>query len=90
MEENNNNIVENIPADPVATEGILVRKKGRGGNASLILGIIGTTTGTLALLILLGMALFMGAGRNALDLRGDMMNGNLRIVDAQGGCRPLR
>lgn len=88
--EENNNIIENIPADPVAVEGISVQKKGRGGNASLILGIIGTATGTLALLILLGMALLMGAGRNALDLRGDMMNGNIRILDAQGGCRPLR
>ena len=88
--EENNNIIENIPADPVAIEGISVQKKGRGGNASLILGIIGTATGTLALLILLGMALLMGAGRNALDLRGDMMNGNIRILDAQGGCRPLR
>lgn len=86
MEEN-----KNIESNENA---VVQEKPEKKSNAALILGIIGTSTGVLALLIIL-VGLFFGGNRyNMMD---DVRNGMHRNIEVRGGnnyddssCRGFR
>ncbi|MDD2371467.1 MAG: hypothetical protein PHQ32_05645 [Firmicutes bacterium] len=67
MEENKNTIVQEKPQ--------------KNSNAALILGIIGTSTGVLALLIILVGLFFGGARYNMMD---EFRNDRSGIIEARG------
>jgi hypothetical protein len=77
MEENKNNVSEEVT--------IVQEKPRKKANAALILGIIGTSVGVLALLLVIGGFFFRGARYNMMDNFRD--NRAERIEDRSGfGC----
>ena len=77
MEDNKDNVSEEI----TAVQG----KPDKKSNAALILGIIGTSAGVLALLLVIGGFFYRGARSNMMDNLRD--NRNQRIEDRSGsGC----
>ena len=80
MEENqnieNNNPQQEQTQTAVHTEPVQIKKK---ANAGLILGIIGTTTGTLALLIVILMGV-AGIGARA-NLRDNLQDRRVQIIE---------
>lgn len=77
MEENKNNVSEEVT--------IVQEKPNKKSNAALILGIIGTSAGVLALLLVICGFFFRGARSNMMDNFRD--NRNERIEDRSGfGC----
>lgn len=84
QEKETNAGTENTSPSPEMTpQAAIVKKK---ANPSLILGIIGTSTGALALLIILiGGLLHLGGGREMMDRYDNEDRGQIRSMMNQSG-----